>query len=150
MIEEFEADADEIRRCFTNIRKNLFHAKDRRRIRELCIERGVDTSVEYTPLRNNIPELPEDPRPKGMLWYDYLHPMCSDRLTCSDFVKTILDTNNLRVADAYDKWLGVQPMDIIARLPSVQHITDGFFGKDETDFNTLLDKFGKKTIGRGR
>lgn len=152
MIEEFEADQEEIKRCFTNIRKNLFPAKESRRIQELCNEKGVDTSVEYALLRIDIPELPEDPRPKGMLWYDYLHPMRfhDDRLTGSDFVKTILDTNNLRVGHTYDEWRAVQPTDVISRLPSVQHITDGFFGKEYTNFNTLREKFGKKVVGRGR
>jgi len=41
MIEEFEADEEEIKRCFTNIRKNLFPAKESRRIQELCIEKGI-------------------------------------------------------------------------------------------------------------
>jgi superfamily II DNA or RNA helicase len=152
MIEEFESNQEEIKRCFTNIRKNLFPAKESRRIQELCIEKGVDTSVEYALLRIDIPELPEDPRPKGMLWYDYLHPMRfdGDRLTGSDLVKTILDTNNLRVGHTYDEWRSVQPTDVIARLPSVQHITDGFFGKDDTNFNILREKFGKKMLGRGR
>jgi len=152
MIEEFEADHEEIKRCFTNIRKNLFPAKESRRIQELCIEKGVDTSVEYALLRIGIPELPEDPRPKGMLWYDYLHPMRfhDDRLSGSDFVKTILDPNNLRVGHNYDEWRGVQPTDVISRLPSVQHITDGFFGKEDTNFNTLRERFGKKVVGRGR
>ena len=153
MIEEFEADEEEIKRCFTNIRKNLFPAKESRRIQELCIEKGIDTSVEYTLLRSiDIPELPEDPRPKGMLWYDYLHPQRfnGDRLTASDFVKTILEPNNLRVGHIYDQWRGVQPTDKIANLPSVQHINDGFFGKDLMNFNTLREKFGKKVVGRGR
>ncbi len=152
MIEEFEADQEEIKRCFTNIRKNLFPAKESRRIQELCIEKGIDTSVEYALLRIDFPELPEDPRPKGMSWYDYLHPMRfhDDRVTASDFVKTILDPKNLRVGHTYDEWRGIQPTDVIARLPSVQHITDGFFGKDDTNFNTLREKFGKRVIGRGR
>ena len=152
MIEEFEANQEEIKRCFTNIRKNLFPAKESRRIQELCIEKSVDTSVEYALLRNYIPELPEDPRPKGMLWFDYLHPMRfhDDRLTGSDFVKTILDPNNLRVGHTYDEWRSVQPTDVISRLPSVQHITDGFFGKDDTEFNTLYKKFGKEMVRRGR
>lgn len=87
-----------------------------------------------------------------MLWYDYLHPMRfhDDRLTGSDFVKEILDTNNLRVGHTYDEWRGVQPTDVIVRLPSVQHITDGFFGKDDTNFNTLREKFGKNVVGRKR
>lgn len=151
-LEEFEARQEEIKRCFTNIRKNLFPAKESRRIRELCIERGVDTSVEYALLRRDIiPELPEDPRPKGMLWYDYLHPIrIHNTLSGTDFVKTILDPNNLRVGHMYDEWRGVQPIDVIAKLPTVQHITDGFFGTDDTNFNTLREKFGKKVNGRGR
>jgi superfamily II DNA or RNA helicase len=153
MIEEFEAEQKEIKRCFTNIRKNLFPAKESRRIQEICIEKGVDTSVDYSLLRSiDIPELPEDPRPRDIQWYDYLHPMRfhNDRLTGSDFVKTVLDPNNLRVGHTYDEWRGVQPTDVIVRLPTVQHITDGFFGKDNTNFNTLREKFGKKVIGRGR
>lgn len=152
MIEEFEADQEEIKLCFTNIRKNLFPSKESRRIQELCIEKGVDTSVEYALMRIDIPELPEDPRPKGMLWYDYLHPMRfhGDRLTSSDFVKAILDTNNLRVGHTYDEWRGVQPSDVIATLPSVQHITDGYFGKDDTNFNMIREKYGKKEVGRRR
>jgi len=152
MIDEFEANQEEIQRCFTNIRKNLFPVKESHRIQNLCIDNDIDTSVEYSLLRNHMPELPEDPRPKGMVWYDYLHPerFHDDRLTASVFVKTILDTNNFRVGHAYDEWRGVQPTDVIARLPSVQHITDGFFGKDDTNFNTLHEKFGKKVVIRGR
>ena len=151
MIDEFNADQEEIKRCFANIRRNLFTSKESRRIQELCIEKSIDTSIDYTHLRSNdLPELPEDPRPKGMLWYDYLHPICSDRLSGSDFVKTILDPNNLRVGHIYDEWRGVQPIDVIVKLPSVQHITDGFFGKNDTNFNSLREKFGKKIITRGR
>jgi superfamily II DNA or RNA helicase len=148
MIEEFGADPEEIKRCFINIRKKLFPAKESRRIQELCIEKGIDTSVEYALLCIDIPELPEDPRPKGMLWYDYLHPLrFHDRLTGYEFVKTI--PSNLRISHTYDEWRGVQPTDVISRLPSVQHITDGFFGKDDTNFNTLRNKFGK-VVRRGR
>ena len=151
MMEEFGADQEEMKRCFTNIRKNLFLAKESRRIQELCIEKVIDTSVEYALLRmDNIPDLPEDPRPKDMLWYDYLHPMSGDRITCSDFVKTILDLNNLRKGHTYDEWRSIQPTDVISRLPSVQHITDGFFGNEYTNFNTLREKFGEKVVGRGR
>jgi superfamily II DNA or RNA helicase len=141
MIEEFEANQDEIKRCFTNIRKNMFPAKESRRIQTLCIEKGIDTSVEYALLRNEMPELPEDPLPKGMLWYDYLHPI-RVHLTGSEFVKTILEPNHLHASHTYDEWRGVQPTDIIAKIPSVQHITDGFF--PETNFNTLLETFGQK------
>jgi len=150
MIEEFEANEEDIKRCFTNIRKNLFPARESRRIQELCIEKGWDTSVEYHLQRLAIPELPEDPKPKNSTWFDYLHPTYGDRISASDFVKTVLDPNSLRVGGKYDEWLGVQPSDKIARLPTVQHITDGYFGKDDTNFNTLREKFGKKAVGRGR
>jgi len=150
MIEEFEANEEAIKRCFTNIRKNLFPAKESRRIQELCIEKGWVTSVEYGLQRLVIPELPEDPKPKNITWFNYLHPTYGERISPSDFVKTILDPHNLRVGGKYDEWLSVQPVDVIAKLPTVQHITDGYFGKDDTNFNTLREKFGKKTVGRGR
>jgi superfamily II DNA or RNA helicase len=150
MIEEFEANEEAIKRCFTNIRKNLFPARESRRIQELCIEKGWGTSVEYGLQRIAIPELPEDPKPKNNTWFDYLHPTYGERISASDFVKTVLDPNSLRVGGKYDEWLGVQPSDRIAKLPTVQHITDGYFGKDDTNFNTLCEKFGKKAVGRGR
>ena len=151
VIDEFEADQEEVSRCFANVRKHIFPvARESRRIQELCTEKGVDTSVDYDRLCADIPGLPGDPRPKGVLWYDYLHPMRGDRITGSDFVKLILDPNNLRVGHAYDKWRSDQPTDAKAILPSVQHITDGFFGKDDTNFNTLREKFGDKVVVRGR
>jgi superfamily II DNA or RNA helicase len=146
MIDEFEANEEEIRRCFANIRKNLFPARESKRIQELCIQKGWDTSIEYSLQRIAIPELPEDPKPKNMLWFDYLHPNRNDRISASDFVKTVLDPHNFRVAYHYDEWRGVQPSDVIAILPSVQHITDGYFGKEDTNFNTIREKYGKKAV----
>jgi superfamily II DNA or RNA helicase len=146
MIEEFEADQEEIKRGFTNIRKNLFPAKESRRIQELCIDKGIDTSIEYSmSLRTQIPELPEDPKPKSSTWYDYLHPSV-ERIQVQEFVD-ILETNHLRVGYKYDEWLGVQPSDIRMKLPSVQNINDGYFGTD-TNYIGLLEKFGKKVSGR--
>ena len=160
MIEEFEADQEVIKRCFTNIRKNLFTSKESRRIQKDCIERGIDTSEEYSRLRIDIPELPEDPRSKGMTWYDFLHPMSTERLSGADFVNTIIEPNKLHIAsrtlsaqnaeNIYDEWRSAQPTDVIARLPSVQHITDGYFGKDDTNFSTFREKFGKRTVTRRR
>ena len=151
MIEEFNADQQEIKRCFTNIRKNLFPAKERRRIQELCIEKGVDTSVEYALLRIDIPELPEDPRPKAETWYDYLHPhqkiSHTHHISARDFVERVLEPNHLRVGHVYDSWLSVQPPEMVKRYPSVQHINDGFFS-DIMNFNTLLEKYGKKPSRR--
>jgi hypothetical protein len=137
MIEEFEADEEEIRRCFRNIRRNF--CKESRRIQDLCIEKGVDTSVDYALLRIDFPELPEDPRPKKSLWYDYLHPSRGDQVTPYEFV-TMLDRHKLHVARAYDEWRGVQPTDVRAKLPSMQNISDGFFG-EASNFNILRTKF---------
>lgn len=150
MIEEFEADQEEIKRCFKNIRKNLFPARESRRIQELCIEKDVDTSLEYSKLRSDIPELPENPLPRGVLWYNYLHPKQHDRISCEDFVRDILNKNNIRVGHTYDAWRDAQPEDIKSRLPSVQHITDGFFGEKYSNFNTLLEEKGQNRVRRRR
>ena len=152
MIDDYDgSNLDEIKKCFSNIRKSLFPSRESKRIQELCIEKGVDTSIEYAmTLCTQIPELPEDPKPKSQLWYDYLHPTLSERITVQIFVKDILEMNNLRVGHKYDEWLGIQPSDVRVNLPSVQNISDGYFGVDYTNFNELLLKFGKKVIGGRR
>lgn len=152
MIEDYEGtNIEDIKKCFSNVRKNLFPSKESKRIQLLCVEKGIDTSVEYSMiLCTQNPDLPEDPKPKNQLWYDYLHPTLVERITPQDFVKTILEPNNLRSATRYDNWHEVQPSDVKGKLPSVQHITDGFFGKDYTNFEFIRQKFGKKVIGRGR
>jgi superfamily II DNA or RNA helicase len=137
MIEEFEADEEEIRRCFRSIRRNFCKG-----IQELCVERGVDTSTEYALLRLEFPELPEDPRPKKTLWYDYLHPTRGDQITGPEFVE-ILQLNNVVVSTTYDEWRGVQPTDVIAKLPTLQNISDGFFGEN-MNFDILITKFQKE------
>jgi superfamily II DNA or RNA helicase len=152
MIEEFDANKAEIKKCFTNIRKKVFSNNNNCLIQKCCIEQGIDTSIEYKHLRSTISELPEDPLPKGITWYDYLHPMSfyQDRLSQSEFVTKILDPNNLRVSHLYDDWLQRQPKEIAVKLPSVQHITDGFFGKDDTNFSIILERFTNKIVRRGR
>jgi superfamily II DNA or RNA helicase len=147
VIEQFEADNDQIRRCFSSIRKNLFPSKESRRIQQLCVEKGVDTSVEYEQdLLHMIPELPRDPRPKTMLWYDYLHSADTERMSPDTFVKTVLEPNGLRVGHIYDGWRQGHSTS----LPSLQHITDGYFGSKYSDFNALLSVHGTRSGGRGR
>lgn len=152
MIDDYDgSNIEEIRKCFVNIRKNLFPSRESKRIQELCIEKGVDTSIEYAmTLRIQIPELPEDPKPKSSTWYDYLHPTLVERIQVQAFVKDVLEPNSLRVGHKYDEWLGVQPSDIRMKLPSVQHINDGYFGTEYTNYNGLLEKFGKKVSGGRR
>ena len=151
MIDDYDgSNIEEIRKCFVNIRKNLFPSRESKRIQELCIDKGIDTSIEYSmTLRKQMPELPEDPKPKSSTWYDYLHPGLVERIQVQAFVKDILEPNALRVGRKYDEWLGVQPSDIRMKLPSVQHINDGYFGTEYTNYNGLLDKFGKK-VSSGR
>ena len=144
------SNAEEIRKCFVNVRNNMFRLHDGKHIRKICIDKGIDTSVEYfTILRTEMPELPEDPKPKNSTWYDYLHPQRpATSIQVRVFVNDILEPNNLCVGHEYDVWRELQPSDIKAKLPSVQHITDGYFDTD-TNFNGLREKFGKKTsVGR--
>lgn len=150
MIEEYEADAEAIRRCFHNLRRS-FYATSGRRIQTLCTEKGIGTSIEYALLRSQeLPELPEDPRPKGTTWYDFLNSQHIDRPTPAAFVATILEPHNLRIGHMYDAWRSLQPTDVWARLPTVQNISDGFFGADENNFDALLRKYGRRGIVRGR
>jgi superfamily II DNA or RNA helicase len=152
MIDDYDgSNIEEIRKCFVNIRRNLFPSRVSNCIQELCIDKGVDTSIEYNMiLRAEMPELPEDPKPKKSTWYDYLHPKFENKIAVQDFVTDILESNNLHVGHKYDEWHGVQPSDVRTKLPSVQHINDGYFGVDYTNFNGLLEKFGKKKVNNRR
>ena len=152
MIDDFDgSNIEEIRKCFVNIRKNLFPIRESKRIQELCIDKGIDTSIEYfMTLCTQMPELPEDPKPKSSTWYDYLHPGLVERIQVQVFVKDVLEPNNLHRGHKYDEWLGVQPSDIRIKLPSVQNINDGYFGTEYTNYNGLLEKFGKKVSGGRR
>ena len=157
MIEEYEANLEDIKRCFTNIRKSLFHPKQ---VRELCINKGVNTSVDYALLRANIPELPEDPRPKNILWYDYLHPNTTDRLSAHEFINTIIVPNNISSASRihstqdsnkiYEEWREQQSAEYKLILPTVQHINDGFFGKDYLNFNSIITSIQETKRGNRR
>lgn len=151
MIDQFDSNIDDVKNCFINIRRSLFPVRESKRIQELCIDKGIDTSIEYSmTLRTQMSELPEDPKVKSSTWYDFLHPGLVERIQVQEFVKEILEPNNLRVGGKYDEWLGVQPSDIRMKLPSVQHINDGYFGTDYMNFNELLAKFGKKVSGGRR
>lgn len=152
MIDDFDgSNMEEIRKCFVNIRKNLFPIRESKCIQELCIDKGIDTSIEYfMTLCTQMPELPEDPKPKSSTWYDYLHPGLVERIQVQVFVKDVLESNNLYQGHKYDEWLGVQPSDIRIKLPSVQNINDGYFGTEYTNYNGLLEKFGKKVSGGRR
>ncbi len=153
MIEDYDGtNMDEIKKCFTNVRKNLYSYKNTKTIQGLCIKHAIDTSNEYhNTLRTLYPDLPENPAlPKNQTWYTYLHPTAVTRITPQDFVKTVLEKNNIRSADAYTQWLVAQPEATQNQTPIVQYINDGFFGADCSNFNELLEKYVKKMAVRGR
>lgn len=144
MIDEFEADEEQIKKCFENIRKNMYPKKNSMLIQELCIRKGIDTSRQYNRLLEDIPELPEDPRPKNVTWYSFLHPSHTQRIPVEEFVANILEPNNLRLAHNYVEWLGTQAL--CRDFPTIEYITDGFFGTENTHFKTLLEKYGRVSV----
>jgi superfamily II DNA or RNA helicase len=144
IMEQFEADGDIIKRCFQNIRRNLFP----KRIQELCVRRRIDTSIEYEDLRTKMPELPVNPKNGNITWFDYLHPNMVNKLSPKEFVINTLNINSLYSALQYDEWR--QTPDIKLRLPSAQHIIDGYFGSDILNFNMLREKYTPKYAGRSR
>ena len=144
MIDEYDgSETDEIRKCFINIKKKLFPVRESNKIQELCIKEGIDTSTEYNMLLlTKIPELPEDPRFKNSTWFDYLHPnVKQQRISVEEFFD-IIKSKSISTGCIYDEWRGLQPSDIKSKLPSTQHITDGYFGCDLTNFNDITKKFG--------
>ena len=142
-------DVERIRACFQRTRQAVFSVYDSRQIQALCLEKGVDTSVEYHTVLRPHTDLPEYPRPRGVTWYDYLHPRAGDRMANVDrisaavFVKEILEKNSLRMALTYTEWREVQPASVRATVPSVQHILDGYFGADMVSFNDLVVRYGR-------
>jgi hypothetical protein len=147
-------DLERIRACFQRTRQAVFSSYDSRQIQALCVERGVDTSVEYHTVLRPYTDLPEDPRPRSVTWYDYLHPhtgrmAAAVPMTRSDFVRNILEAHSLatRPSEDYTKWREVQPASVRDSLPSVQHIIDGYFGADHTLFDHLLVRH-EKSKGR--
>lgn len=135
-------DVERIRACFQRTRQAVFSVYDSRQIQALCLEKGVDTSVEYHTVLRPYTDLPEYPRPRGVTWYDYLHPRALDRIAVAVFVKEILEKHSLRMALTYTEWREVQPASVRATVPSVQHILDGYFGADMVSFNDLLVRYG--------
>jgi hypothetical protein len=101
-------------------------SKEPKSVLEMCVESGVDTSMAYSMmLRTKLSYLPSDPRPTGVSWYDFLHPGAT-KMSLEDF-KAVLNENNIRLAFAYEQWRDGLSAERRAQLPSVSHITDGYF-----------------------
>lgn len=146
MIENYMSDKDAIKKCFDNVRRKFYPATNVSQIRAYCIEHSIDTSVEYGLLK---PEwFPDTPNFKhSETWFDFLHPT-AQKMTANDWVINIVIKNNLRLSRAYNEWLGIQPPHIRTSLPSVQHITDGYFGDNMCEFGAIVAKFGGVATGR--
>ena len=135
----------------------IMHTLNKLRVQLICVANKVDTSVEYANLRHNqhlqkVQVLPEDPRPSGVSWYDYLHPSStpSERITASSFVKDVLVPNHLLMDRVYDGWLNDHTNSISTTIPSTQNIEDGFFGKGvaHNTFRVIVNTFYTPTHGK--
>ena len=127
-------DPKECLNVFLNVRNMLFPSNDTRLIQEICINRGIDTSLEYSLLRLELPNLPLNPCPENVSWYDFLHPKNAEVIS---FLKNVLIANNLLEAHVYDEWRNSNA-ELRKKYPSVQHINDGYFGSKYTSFNDVL------------
>ena len=146
IIDNYMSDKDAIKQCFDNIRRRFYPATSASRIRAYCVENSIDTSVEYGMLKPEwFPETP--PFKSNQTWFDFLHPN-SERMNVVEWVTSIIVKNNLRISKNYDEWRGIQPMYIQTSLPSVQHITDGYFGENMCEFGAIVAKFGGAATGR--
>lgn len=125
-------ELDRIRQCFQNIRQRSWG------VARWCHEKKIDTSVEYHRLRTQF-AWPADPRDRARreTWYEFLHPREDDGSRIShSYWRKLMEGNGIRSATQYESW---RQSDRIRgeRLPSLQHLMDGYFG-EETNFTTLL------------
>lgn len=150
ILDEFEGtDVARLRQSFESARAQIVTRTETRRIREICEEYHIDTSVQYRALRvdprTKWPELPEDPRLAEQTWYDFLHPRDNPhtRVRVDDFARNIIDGHQIRIASEYDQWRGKQPTDIARWLPTIQHIIDGYFGKENANFGEIIERYSQ-------
>ena len=132
-------------------------------VREYCNENGVDSSFEYAELRKRetrIP-LPSDvPCRQNETVFMFFHPN-EPRVEKSDFT-SLLKRHDLCTSQKYETWRNGACLRAMrggadcrcldsdqpsrAAYPSIQHITDGYFGANDTNFNSLLEN--KRTVRR--
>ena len=107
-------------------------------VSEYCVEKGIDSSFEYaehrkTETRISLP--PDIPCKSSETVYAFLHP----NATCmqkSEFI-SVLKSLDLTTSQKYESWRTglVWP----SHYPSIQHISDGYFGPNDTNFNTFVE-----------
>ena len=114
-------------------------------LREYCNENGIDSSFEYAEVRKNETRIPlpsEVPCRQNETVFMFFHPN-ETRVEKSEFT-SLLTTHGLYTSQKYETWRNDQPSR--AAYPSIQHITDGYFGANDTNFNSLLEI--KRTVRR--
>ena len=107
-------------------------------VREYCVDKGIDSSFEYAEHRKTETRisLPSDiPCQSNETVYAFLHPNASC-MQKSEFIN-LLKTLDLTTSQKYETWRTglVWP----SAYPSIQHINDGYFGHNDTNFNTFVE-----------
>jgi superfamily II DNA or RNA helicase len=142
MIDEIDSEnIKDIRESFRNILHRTGISKNSKMIQKLCIEKNIDTNKEYkTIFLKEYPYFCEDPRPKNITWYDYLHPYV-EKIKIQEFVNQVLEPNLLDSSEKYENWYSKEK-----KIPSLENITDGYFGENYTSFLDIYSKFSTKKI----
>lgn len=121
------------------------YASGNKCLREYCNEKGVDSSFEYAELRKKETgtPLPSDvPCRQNETVFMFFHPN-ETRIEKTEFAN-VLRIHELSTSQKYEAWRNEQQS--YANYPSIQHINDGYFGANDTNFNSLLEI--KRTVRR--
>jgi superfamily II DNA or RNA helicase len=125
------------------------YASGNKCLREYCNEKRVDSSFEYAELRKqetglSIPSV--IPCRQNETIFMFFHPN-EPRIQKTEFAN-VLRMNELTTSQKYEAWRNEQPSGgASATYPSIQHITDGYFGANDTNFNSLVSE-SKRTMRR--
>jgi hypothetical protein len=108
-------------------------------VREYCIEKRIDSSFEYAEHRKTETRisLPTDiPCQSTETVYAFLHPNASC-MQKSEFI-SVLKSLDLTTSQKYESWRTGLVLSS-SHYPSIQHISDGYFGPNDTNFNTFVE-----------
>ena len=112
-------------------------------VREYCVDKGIDSSFEYAEHRKTETRisLPCDlPCQSNETVYAFLHPNASC-MQKSEFIN-VLKMHDLSTSQKYESWrTGIvsSSSSSSSQYPSIQHISDGYFGPNDTNFNTFVE-----------
>jgi hypothetical protein len=109
-------------------------------VREYCIEKRIDSSFEYAEHRKTETRisLPSDiPCQSTETVYAFLHPNTSC-MQKSEFI-SVLKSLDLTTSQKYESWRTGLLSSSSLQYPSIQHISDGYFGPNDTNFNTFVE-----------